>query len=541
MNEAIFCFYGYFLKGTGSAIYARELCRSLNSKGENIILFSQEDEPEAFDFIASAFDVFKGKLRLRFEKETEYAGKTIHIKPDTRGFLPVYVYDSYPGYKVVKTFSQIEEAELFRYLSYIKEAYETFKKAFNISCKGVIVHHLVPIPYLLSDIHCTGGRLAVFHGSDLNFAIRKSELMAKIFKESLTNLDSIIALTDAGADDLLSFLPEAEEKIKIVHPGIDTSIFYPRKSRELALDEFRTLFFELSKNNLEQQERKSYIEAIKSTEHYESLKLLSNEIEKLEARKMPEPDLYEFLERNKENKIILFAGKYLWTKGPAALIIAMPFIWKEFPETALLLIGFGASRGFLEKLIAELAAKNVDAAVELILSHKLLDPGSKEDVLMDAPSDFAQKLKNSDFARYYLNLCNFRNFEEKVKLAGYLDHKRLAPVLSMADIFVAPSLFRESFGMVLLEAASSGTLPVSSCHSGFSDISKKIASILNVPEELLCVKLSENFIEDLSASILKGLSIVEANPELSGTLYEFVKTEFSWDASSKKIIELLKG
>lgn len=97
--NAIYEFYGYFLHGTGSAIYARDLTRALNQAGVDVVLFSQETNPEDFDFVTQAFKVKSGSLEEVFSRNSVYRGRTIHVKPDLKGLLPVYVYDSYPGYK----------------------------------------------------------------------------------------------------------------------------------------------------------------------------------------------------------------------------------------------------------------------------------------------------------------------------------------------------------------------------------------------------------------------------------------------------------
>jgi glycosyltransferase involved in cell wall biosynthesis len=541
MKRAVYCFYGYFLKGTGSAIYARELCRSMNRLGINLVVFSQEDEPGGLDFISSAFEISRGKLKRLFEREPIYEGETVHIRPDLEGVLPVYVYDSYPSYRKVITFADMTEKDLLDYARSLQEAVHLFQTNFSIGCGGLIVHHLVPIPYivfpLFSEIQCK--KISIFHGSDLNFAIRKNRLMENIFEESLRYTDRIVALTEAGAKDVISYSGSLQEIIEVISPGIDTQLFYPRPSKEAALEELKSLMKELPASAQEQLERKSYINALYSTEHVDSIQLLSAEIEKIEARKICEPDLIKFLEDSIENELIVFAGKYLWTKGISSLLLSMPFVWNENPDASLLLIGYGSSRGFLEKMLSELWSGNLLEVIELVSNHRDLDLGSREDVIRDAPVEFVEKLRDKEFLLNYKSLCDFKNFKSKVKFGGYLDHKRLAPLLSMADVFVAPSLFKESFGLVLLEAASSGTIPVGSCHSGFSDILRGISDELKICKDVICPELDESFIESLSVSIIDALRLSRNIKDLGTMLHDFVNKYYSWDASVKKFVSLL--
>ncbi|MHA2214169.1 MAG: glycosyltransferase, partial [Candidatus Thorarchaeota archaeon] len=56
-----------------------------------------------------------------------------------------------------------------------------------------------------------------------------------------------------------------------------------------------------------------------------------------------------------------------------------------------------------------------------------------------------------------------------VFFTGYMDHSLLRLVLPTADIAVFPSLVPESFGLVVLEAASAGVVPLVSDFSGLRD------------------------------------------------------------------------
>jgi glycosyltransferase involved in cell wall biosynthesis len=60
----------------------------------------------------------------------------------------------------------------------------------------------------------------------------------------------------------------------------------------------------------------------------------------------------------------------------------------------------------------------------------------------------------------------------EVLFTGALEHRHLAPLWSLCDVGVVPSIFPEAFGMVAAEAAASGTPPLVACHSGLATVAE---------------------------------------------------------------------
>ncbi len=60
----------------------------------------------------------------------------------------------------------------------------------------------------------------------------------------------------------------------------------------------------------------------------------------------------------------MFYGKYLWTKGIHILLQAAPLILEKNPDTYFIIVGYGASRGYLEMLLAALINKNIYKELE---------------------------------------------------------------------------------------------------------------------------------------------------------------------------------
>lgn len=68
-----------------------------------------------------------------------------------------------------------------------------------------------------------------------------------------------------------------------------------------------------------------------------------------------------------------------------------------------------------------------------------------------------------------------------VKFLGYVDDKTKKDLLASADLFCAPAIFGESFGIVLLEAMSSGLVTVAGDNPGYVGVMKEVGklSIIN--------------------------------------------------------------
>ncbi len=76
--------HGCLLRGTGSNLYVSDLCRTFCRQGHQVLLFSQEEETEVFDFISSS-ETFKEdnqRTAMNFERSTPYPGSCKHYRPN---------------------------------------------------------------------------------------------------------------------------------------------------------------------------------------------------------------------------------------------------------------------------------------------------------------------------------------------------------------------------------------------------------------------------------------------------------------------------
>lgn len=120
------------------------------------------------------------------------------------------------------------------------------------------------------------------------------------------------------------------------------------------------------------------------------------------------------------------------------------------------------------------------------------------------------------------------NFENKVKLLGFVDDKKLKELYKQADIFIMPNIRvegdREGFGIVALEANSYGLPVLATDLEGIRDV----------------IKNGENgfLIEDgnLQAWVEK-IKKMRINELLKENIVAYIKNNFSWEIICNKYIE----
>jgi len=185
----------------------------------------------------------------------------------------------------------------------------------------------------------------------------------------------------------------------------------------------------------------------------------------------PDVDIADKLRRldTKNNFIVMFLGKYLWTKGIQLLVTAAPLILKRHPNTYFLIVGFGQFREILELMVYALKSGDHELYEAICSKTQQLFPGAGTDrltFLTEFLSNLEQTGKSNDYFKYAKGL----NLDDRIIFTGYVDHEHLADLLPCADLAVAASIFPEAFGMVAAEALSSGVMPVQTHHSGFIDV-----------------------------------------------------------------------
>jgi len=125
-----------------------------------------------------------------------------------------------------------------------------------------------------------------------------------------------------------------------------------------------------------------------------------------------------------------------------------------------------------------------------------------------------------------------------VILTGRLEHDELADVLSLCEAMVVPSTFPEAFGMVAVEAAACGALPISAAHSGLAEVSQALAQELPKPVRgLASFPLGPRAVNEIADHVTRWLNIPsEVRTAARAALVETAGARYSWEGVARGVI-----
>ncbi len=176
--------------------------------------------------------------------------------------------------------------------------------------------------------------------------------------------------------------------------------------------------------------------------------------------KQPDSNLIEKLEKIPwDSNILIYVGATIAGKGLQTLIVALPFILKQNPNTHLVLVGSGVSRELFEALVYAIAKRNESLLDILVDKGFDFDPVELSGPWTDVKAFLSSNKTKTDLFNYGSNLL------EHVHFLGRLDHHILRYVFPCSDIGFFPSIIPEAYANVLFESLSNGVLPVVSYFS----------------------------------------------------------------------------
>jgi glycosyltransferase involved in cell wall biosynthesis len=198
----ILLWHGYLLGGTGSNVYTRALAREWSRAGHDVVVVSQEREPEQYD-LGSARAV-----------TVELPGR----------LLPVFVMDRYAG---------LEPRFLQDFTADEKRAY--------VDANAAALRDLLPADLVFANHVLMGGPVGAAtgapfrvkaHGSELEYSMRGRPELEAWGREALAQADA----TFVGSQHIRNVLEEVVgrvERVVEVPPGVDVDEFVP-EDRETA-------------------------------------------------------------------------------------------------------------------------------------------------------------------------------------------------------------------------------------------------------------------------------------------------------------------
>jgi glycosyltransferase involved in cell wall biosynthesis len=232
--------------------------------------------------------------------------------------------------------------------------------------------------------------------------------------------------------------------------------------------------------------------------------------------------------------LVVFIGKLIVSKGVDLLLAAWPLVRADHPGARLEIAGYGEYEVGLRRLLAALGRGDLDDAREVARLGWALEGGEEKPLpILSAFLD--------DPPPGYLDAA--RGMAGSVEFIGRLEHDEVAELLPRAEALVMPSTFPEAFGMVAVEAAACGALPVSAGHSGMLEVSRQLAAAL--PPEvgpLTSFPVESGAVEAIAERLDRWLALAPAEREQARRmLVETVGRLWSWEGVARGVISASAG
>lgn len=418
------------------------------------------------------------------DREVRIEGVEIH-NPDIHGLLPVYVKDPYEGFEV-KAFPELTEAELDFYIDANVAAVRAVAESVG-GFDASLANHLVMGPAILARAG-VGPFAAKIHGSALEYTVKPHPRFLPYAYEGMEAASGVLVGSGHTAESLwaaLPDLPELKDKTRLGPPGVDVEEFAPREP------------------DGEDPAGEVYVLG-------------------------PSPS------GSNGRPLVIFVGKLIVSKGVDLLLAAWPLLKAVHPEARLQVAGFGAYEDGLRRLLAALDRGDLADAREVARLGWALEGGEERPLsilsafLADPPPGFVDAAKG---------------VASSIEFIGRLEHDQVAELLPRADALVMPSTFPEAFGMVAVEAAACGALPVSAGHSGMLEVSLQLAGALP-PEvaRLTSFPVEPGAVEAIADRLGGWLALPEVERERAReALVETVGRLWSWEGVARGVLAASAG
>jgi glycosyltransferase involved in cell wall biosynthesis len=533
--------HGYLLTGTGSNIFVNNLVRNFCRLGHDVFLFCQEKHAEDIDFISehSVFEPGNKKYRTLFSRPTDYAGRCMLFNPEIGGLLPVYVYDEYEGFRV-KTFPQMKLGEIESYIRRNVEALETVYQEHKFDL--IQANHVIMSPYIARVMRKKYDipYYITLHGSALNFSVRNDLRLRPYATKALLAATRIFAVSTHNRLEAITFFkrvaPRIQDKFTVIPAGVDIDLFQILKnSRKESIGELQQILkarLKLLPDGKSPEQKRDLFRALDETSSVEEVDQLVSKYNAEYTQGHPDRDILETLDTIdwKDSWVLLFVGKYLWTKGIQMVISALPIVLNEVPDLHLLLVGFGSYREELEALVYALGSGRRELFRYLIgKSLSQMQPG--DEPCVEKPFKFLDALTRRREVKSYFDSAERNDIAGHVHFLGALSHTELGRLLPCADGFVAASVCPEAFGMVSIEALASGVLPIISNQTGFKEIVDLVSGKVYEVNDSPRVNIDENMIFNIAENIVRNIKRGNLrNPELKQKFRQLTVDHFSWES-----------
>ncbi|MDO8209143.1 glycosyltransferase [Conexibacter sp. CPCC 206217] len=518
----VLIFHGYLLGGTGSNVYNANLAAALSRLGHDVHLLCQERAPQQFPFVDAEGDWDDGELALRTLREPVRC--TVY-RPALAGVLPLYVADRYEGIEA-RTYRELSDDEVEAYVAAnVRAVREVVER---VEPDVALANHLVMGPLILSRALGRVPYAVKIHGSALEYTVvPQPERFLDAARRGVAGARGVLVGSRHTAERLWDTLlePDLPPRTRLGPPGVDVGRFGPREPLA-ARAGLRELV-----ETLERRVEDETVDAMLA----ETPSAFTPDDRVAHAALAP-------LLEHPDDPLVAFVGKLIVSKGIDLLVAAWPLVLARVPRARLVVVGFGAYRAGVERLIGALADGDLDTVDELVDEGRAAE-GGPDGTPLTLLRAFLDGLQDDGGARdrYLAAACELR---ERVVLTGRLEHDELRDLLPACAAQVVPSTFPEAFGMVAAEAAACGTLPICADHSGLAEVAGALADA--VPEaarELLAFALDDGDpVQGIADRLVTWLQADEQlRVQTRAALVATVRERWSWEGVARGVIAAAEG
>lgn len=513
----VLMFHGYLLRGTGSNVYTANLAAALTALGHDVHVICQERHAADFDFVGAVADWDSGALAVRAVRE---GGCTVY-RPDIGGLLPVYVADRYEGVEA-RPFQELTDDQLETYL--VANVRAVREVASRCDPDVALANHLVMGPVIL--VRALSGTPIPYavkvHGSALEYTVKPHPRFLPYAREGLAGAATVLVGSRHVAESLWAALEDSSlpARTRLGPPGVDVHSFRPR-ARDEAIARVDALADRIA----------DQVDRAQPADPEDSVFSRDDDLSAGALRKLSS--------ESRHGPVVGFLGKLIVAKGIDLLLAAWPLVMDAVPSARLLVIGFGAYEAAAQRWIETLSAGDLGAVQELAVQGRAAEGGPPS--RLELVLAFLAWLDSAGMRERYLSAA--RSMSERVILTGRLEHEELAEVLPLCEAIVVPSTFPESFGMVAVEAAACGALPISAAHSGLAEVSRLLSQGLP-PEaaELMSFPIGRDSVIAIADCVAGWLRAPEELRQTTrASLVGAVRSRYSWEGVARDVIAAARG
>jgi glycosyltransferase involved in cell wall biosynthesis len=499
----VLLWHGWLLEGSGSSIETARAAEALREDGHDVALVCQERHPERYGWIDSSATVGAsavGALRPNATATVSSSGgRCVLVRPSIGRTLPVFVLDEYEEFDDVRRFVDLDDATIEAYLRANVDALARVV-AWHGTDVAVAGH---AIPGAVVAARALGPArvryVARIHGSDLEYAIREEPRFATLAAEGLGAARAVVGASRDVLERCADLVPGLERLGPVVAPGVDAGVFRPRERTEALVDVASRLRRDPDADRGRPPSLDAEVRDAVARRDTDALDAIAATYDQA----VPERAAADALERLAvaPRPVVGSFGKLIEQKGVHLLLEASR---RMRADHAVLVVGFGSFREWLGAYA--ISGADVDALRWLAGAM----PG------LDVTPDGAARA---------------------VTFTGRLDHRYAGDALAAMDVLVVPSILKEAFGMVAVEGAASGALPLVARHSGLAEIAEIIEREVDRPHVFSFEPGAGS-----PQAIADGLDALLGMPtgdraELTERVATFAGRRWSWRATARALLD----